>query len=800
MKTHLTTLFGGILLSLLVSAPGYSAEPTPSAPKMINLQAVLVDDGGNVLYEKQEADIVFSIIDGDGSTLYEEVQHVPIVNGAISVMVGRGNNVSDNQPTGGIPMEALIPDGTKLLRIKLNEQSIPQEDLQLGSVPYALYAESLSHPIESDEILDGTLIQADLSAELLTYLTDSISNTSSSAITAHRTESGAHPASSISVVNNFTHAAGTNLQSVLSGLDAAIGTRRDQEGEIIEDVGDEVALRASEDIRVLESEISRAGDSVYGELSFYPDEASAVAGAEGTQTIVLTPATGNITTTGEFSVLDGLVTIQRADNDEPVLTLRDTTGAERFTFLGETGSLTLEGSATLTGALSASSFSGNGSGLTSLNGSNITDGTVADDRIALTLTRDSELSNHSDATSGVHGVGAGTIVGTTLTQTLTYKTLSSPSMSSPTLSDNVLLRSDGDRWTLRDVDSSQEIVGTDAEQTLIRKTFGTTHFTDGSNIVFDGSGTVDGVDVGAHAVASSGVHGVTGTLVGTSDTQTLINKTLGTTRLTSGSRIIFEGESGTIVNRNEDNWTLRDVDSSQEIVGDSASQTLTNKTLGATTLTGNLSFTDSECPDMDLNGSPGPCFVDGVDVSVAGDRIAALIRRVYNTETVPADLGIIDVPLADKNPPDPDVTVPATVNHENRIAALEDATIQPGDVPNEIKPLAYGRCRKVAGGNDSVSGTYNIRGPRVFPGEEAECDGMNYSFTTTAANEATYVVLITAEERCDGPGTSCAHNCIADGRTMYGFTIRCQGEDAGYGYDFLVFYNGPTTALLPGGR
>jgi len=247
MKTHLTTLFGGILLSLLVSAPGYPAEPPPSAPKMINLQAVLVDDGGNVLYEKQEADIVFSIIDGDGSTLYEEVQHVPIVNGAISVMVGRGNNVSDNQPTGGIPMEALIPDGTKLLRIKLNEQSIPQEDLQLGSVPYALYAESLSHPIESDEILDGTLIQADLSAELLTYLTDSISNTSSTAITAHRTESGAHPASSISVVNNFTHAAGTNLQSVLSGLDAAIGTRRNQEGEIIEDVGDEIAARVAAD-------------------------------------------------------------------------------------------------------------------------------------------------------------------------------------------------------------------------------------------------------------------------------------------------------------------------------------------------------------------------------------------------------------------------------------------------------------------------------------------------------------------------------------------------------------------------
>ena len=41
-------------------------------------------------------------------------------------------------------------------------------------------------------------------------------------------------------------------------------------------------------------------------------------------------------------------------------------------------------------------------------------------------------------------------------------------------------------------------------------------------------GTVDGVDVSAHAGASSGVHGVAGNVVGTSDTQTLTNKTFTT--------------------------------------------------------------------------------------------------------------------------------------------------------------------------------------------------------------------------------------------------------------------------------
>ena len=40
---------------------------------------------------------------------------------------------------------------------------------------------------------------------------------------------------------------------------------------------------------------------------------------------------------------------------------------------------------------------------------------------------------HDPATTAVHGVGAGTVCGTTLTQTLTNKTLTSPTISSPTI-------------------------------------------------------------------------------------------------------------------------------------------------------------------------------------------------------------------------------------------------------------------------------------------------------------------------------------------------------------------------------
>lgn len=47
------------------------------------------------------------------------------------------------------------------------------------------------------------------------------------------------------------------------------------------------------------------------------------------------------------------------------------------------------------------------------------------------------------------------------------------------------------------------------------------------------TGTVDGVDVSAHAAATAGVHGAVGTIVGTTDAQTLSNKVLTTPTIAS---------------------------------------------------------------------------------------------------------------------------------------------------------------------------------------------------------------------------------------------------------------------------
>ena len=44
---------------------------------------------------------------------------------------------------------------------------------------------------------------------------------------------------------------------------------------------------------------------------------------------------------------------------------------------------------------------------------------------------------HEILTTGIHGVGAGAVVGTTLAQTLTNKTLTSPTVNTPTIIETI---------------------------------------------------------------------------------------------------------------------------------------------------------------------------------------------------------------------------------------------------------------------------------------------------------------------------------------------------------------------------
>jgi hypothetical protein len=99
-----------------------------------------------------------------------------------------------------------------------------------------------------------------------------------------------------------------------------------------------------------------------------------------------------------------------------------------------------------------------------------------------------------------------------------------------------------------------------------------------------------------HIEASAAVHGLAGTVVGTTDTQTLTNKTLTSPVVTSltlnDSSIVFEGATAnafettlTVVDPTADR-TVTIPDATTTLVGTDTTQTLTNKSLTSPTITG----------------------------------------------------------------------------------------------------------------------------------------------------------------------------------------------------------------------
>lgn len=174
------------------------------------------------------------------------------------------------------------------------------------------------------------------------------------------------------------------------------------------------------------------------------------------------------------------------------------------------------------------------------------------------------INDHNNTTSGVHGVN-GDVVGTTDSQTLTNKVLgSNTSLGSALDADGYKIHWVGDPTDNKDA-ANKEYVDT---------------------------------QVNNHNSSTSDVHGITGDVVGTTDSQTLSNKTISdelkfndgasdSTVAADGNNLNINAHSDLVLSTNNGNINLQPDGEAQvfgdKIVTEEANQTLTNKALGTGT-------------------------------------------------------------------------------------------------------------------------------------------------------------------------------------------------------------------------
>lgn len=311
---------------------------------MLSIQAVLIDGGGNVLYDLQETDINFKIIDGGGNVYYEEVQHVYMVNGAMSTLIGRGIDPNTGQPTGGIPYEALEPDADRLIRFKLVDHTVPQEDMQIVSVPYAYYSEfadTLMEPLIGDLIATEAITLAHVSPELKNYIDNATDGISKQDLQDHITNDNAHDAKDIVVSTPLKYSGGNTVAKALYEFDTVLEIWANKDGLFEKDITNITnKVTGLEDGTTLDPRyVNVTGDTMTGNLDMGNNNITNINQLTAT---TLTGDGGGITNLSGTNVQEGTIASQQIkdgsiatgdlantkvsqwDNDVPYVELKNT--------------------------------------------------------------------------------------------------------------------------------------------------------------------------------------------------------------------------------------------------------------------------------------------------------------------------------------------------------------------------------------------------------------------------------------------------------------------------------------------
>ncbi|MBT3181656.1 MAG: hypothetical protein HN337_04000 [Deltaproteobacteria bacterium] len=218
MKLNISIVMALLLFSSIASAD------TGKVPNVLAYQSILYDDGGNPIADG-DADIIFRITDHEGALLFEESQRVDVVRGAVSVLVGNGDDL-DGAPTGGIPLNLFQTENPLYLEVEV--EGFPATDpLEIVSVPYAIYAGSVAEGgVNSKAIRDRSIVYEDLSDSLIKKLGNEGGLISREGVDAIYREPAA--ASKIGVQRGFNYSGANDLQGVLSDLDRAVKRREEK--------------------------------------------------------------------------------------------------------------------------------------------------------------------------------------------------------------------------------------------------------------------------------------------------------------------------------------------------------------------------------------------------------------------------------------------------------------------------------------------------------------------------------------------------------------------------------------------